>query len=210
MIAGVLSALAIGLLTRGRRITEDTAIGIIFAGMLALGIAIISRAENYAVDLNHILIGNILTVRESDLILMAVVGAFVLIIVAALYKEFLIISFDETLAQTLHLPGEFLRLVLLILIALTIVIGVQAVGIALVAAMLVTPSATARFLTKRLHHLMIVAALIGAFSGVTGMYLAWHLEVEASAAIVLTMTALFVITYLFAPRRGYFATRHSV
>lgn len=203
LVAGILSALGIGFLTRGGRLREDTAIGIVFAGMLALGIGLISKAQNYAVDLTHVLIGNILAVSDTDLVLIFVIGVLVLAVIALLYKELLVISFDETLAQTLRLPAERLRLVLLVLLSITIVIGVQVAGVALVAAMLVTPAAAARIFVKRLHHLMLLAALLGAASGVIGLYLAWHLQIAASAAIVLTMTALFLLVFLFAPGKGY-------
>ena len=209
MIAGVLSAVTIGLLTRGRRLKEDTAIGIVFAGTLALGIALISSQRSFATDLQHILIGNILAVGWDDLLLMVLIGGAVLLITALLYKEMLVISFDPTLAQTLRLPGERLRILLLVLLALTIVVGVQAVGVALIAAALVTPAATARFFTQRLHHMMFLSAAIAAISGILGMYAAWHLEVAASAAIVLVMTALFGLAFLFAPRRGYIWTLFS-
>jgi manganese/iron transport system permease protein len=195
--------LGIGFLTRGGRLAEDTAIGVIFAGMLALGIGIISSAQNYAADLTHILIGNILAVNAQDLNLIFLIGVLVLAVLVLLYKELLVISFDLTLAQTLRLPGEALRLTLLVLLALTIVIGVQAVGIALVAAMLVTPAATARFFVQRLHHMMILAAIIGSSSGIVGMYLSWYLNIAPSAAIVLSMTAIFLLAFFFAPGRGY-------
>jgi len=203
VIAGVLSSLGIGFLTRGGRLAEDTAIGVIFAGMLALGIGIISSAQNYAADLTHILIGNILAVNAQDLTLILTISAIVLGVLFLLYKELLIISFDLTLAQTLRLPGEALRLTQLVLLALTIVIGVQAVGVALVAAMLVTPAATSRFFVHRLHHMMILAAIIGSLSGIVGMYLSWHLRIAPSAAIVLTMTAIFLLAFFFAPGKGY-------
>ncbi len=203
LVAGVLSALGIGFLTRGRRLGEDTAIGIVFAGTLALGIGIISTGQNYAVDLTHVLIGNILAVGGDDLLLMALVSLVVIAIIVLLYKELLVVSFDPTLAQTLRLPNEGLRLLLLVLLAVTVVVGVQAVGVAMVAAMLVTPAATARFFSKRLHHMMLLAAVIGAVSGVIGMYIAWHASMAPSAAIVLTMTALFGIAFCFAPGKGY-------
>lgn len=203
MAAAVLSAMGIGFLTRGGRLGEDTAIGVIFAGTLALGIGIISSARNYATDLTHILIGNILAVDATDLGLMLLVGGVVLVVIVALYKELLIISFDPTLAQTLRLPGETLRVLILVLLALTIVIGVQAVGVALVVAMLVTPAAAARFFTSRLHRMMALAAVIAAFSGVVGMYAAWYLRVAPSAAIVLTMTLIFLLAFFFAPGKGY-------
>lgn len=203
LAAGVLSALGIGLLTRGGRLAEDTAIGVIFAGMLALGIGLITATRNYATDLSHVLIGNVLAVSPDDLAVIAAMGAVVLAAVVLLYKEFLIVSFDPTLAQTLRLPGEALRLLLLVLLAVTIVIGVRAVGVVLVAAVLVTPAATARFFVARLHHMMIVAGALAALCGVAGMYLAWHLGIAPSAAIVLTMTALFLLAFVFAPRRGW-------
>ena len=201
--AGILSALGIGFLTRGGRLSEDTAIGVVFAGALALGIGIISKAQNYSADLTHILIGNVLAVGNDDLILIAVVGVAVLLVVAALYREFLVISFDPTFSQTLRLPAERLRTLMLVLLALTVVISLQAVGVALVAALLVTPAATARFFVKRLHHLMLLSAVIAAIGNIIGMYLTWHLSVAPSAAIVLTLTALFLLAFFFAPRKGY-------
>ena len=203
MVAGVLSAVSIGLLTRGRRLSEDVAIGVIFAGAFALGIGIISQAQNYVTDLTHILIGEILAVDEQKLLLIAIIGTVVMVAILLLYKEMLLISFDPMLAQTLRLPGETLRIFLLVLLALTIVIGVQAVGIVLVSAMLVTPAATARFFVRRLHHMMMLSAAIAVFSSITGMYIAWHERIAASAAIVLTMTVLFLLAYLLAPGKGY-------
>lgn len=203
LAAGILSALGIGWLTRGSRLSEDTAIGVVFAGALALGIGIISRAQNYTTDLTHILIGNILAVSADDLTLMLVISAAVLVLIALFYKEFLLISFDPLLAKTLRLPGEALRLTLLVLLAMTVVISLRAVGVAMVAAMLVTPAATARFFVHRMHQMMLLAAGIGAIGGAVGMYFAWALEVAPSAAIVLTLTAAFVLAFLFAPQRGY-------
>ena len=195
--AGVISALGIGWLTRGGKLSEDTAIGVIFAGALALGIALISTANNYTADLTHILIGNVLAVGNDDLVLIASIGLIVIVTVILLYKEFLIISFDPTLSHTLRLPGEPLRIALLVLLALTVVISLRAVGVAMVAAMLVTPAAAARFWVKRMWQMMIVAALIGAVGGVVGMYLAWHINgIAPSATIVLTLTAIFILSYV--------------
>jgi manganese/iron transport system permease protein len=191
ILAGAASALVIGLLTRGRRLTEDTAIGIVFTGMLALGIAIISATRSFATDLSHALIGSILSVRADELLLIVLIGGAVLLLIALFYKELLLISFDSTLAQTLRLPGEPLRLGLLVLL------------VALVAATIITPAATARFFTQRLHRMMLLASVIGAACGIIGLYLAWHLRVEASATIVLTMTVGFLLAFLLAPERGY-------
>ena len=203
LVAGVLSAIGIGFLTRRQRLREDTAIGIVFSGTLALGIALISTSSTFAVDLQHILIGNILSVTAFDLWLMAIIGTIVLMRIVLLYKELLVISFDPTLAQTLRLPSETIRILLLVLLAITVVIGVQAVGVALIAATLVTPAATARFYVKRLHHMMLLSAAIAAGCGVIAMYIAWHLDIEPSAAVVLTMTLVFLLSFLFAPQQGY-------
>jgi ABC-type Mn2+/Zn2+ transport system permease subunit len=207
VIAGVLSAVGIGWLTRGGRLREDTAIGVVFAGALALGIGIISKAQNFRTDLTHILIGNILAVSGDDLALIALVGGVVIALVIAFYKELLIVSFDPTLGQTLKLPNEGLRTLLLVALALTVVISLQAVGVALVAALLVTPAATARFFVQRLSRMMLLASGIGAGGAVLGMLIAWHMGIAPSAAVVLTLTALFALAFLFAPGKGYLWTR---
>lgn len=200
--AAVFAAVFIGWLTRGRRLSEDTAIGVVFAGMLALGIAIISTTRNYSTDLTHLLIGNVLAVTAEDVVLIGAVTLAVLLIVALFYKEFLIISFDPTLARVQRLPAEGLRLLLLVLLAVTVVISLQTVGVALVVSLLVTPAATARFFARRLHTMMILSALIGALGSVLGMFLTWHLRIAPSAGIVLTLTGIFLLVFIFAPRGG--------
>jgi len=198
----VLTALGIGAIGRSAHLKEDTAIGILFAGMFALGIALISTARSYAVDLAHFLFGDVLGVSRSDLWLTGLVGGAVLLTVLALYKEFLVLSFDPILAMTLRLPSGLLNYLLLVLIALTIVVSLQTVGVALMVAMLVTPAATAYLLTRRLPAMMAVAAAIGALSGIVGLYLSYHVSVASGAAIVLVCTACFLVALLFAPRRG--------
>lgn len=191
LVAGLASALGIGLLTRHEKIREDTAIGIVFAGMFALGVAMISRIDNYAGDLSHILFGQILGVSPHDLQLIAAFSAGVLVMVALFYKEFMIISFDPVLARTLRLPTEFFRLLLLVLIAVTIVIALQTVGVALMVALLVTPAATANLLSKRLLPMMVLAAVTGALSSVIGFYVSYYRDIATGPAIVLTATAIF-------------------
>lgn len=193
--AGILSALLIAFLTRNERLKEDTAVGIVFVTMFALGIAIISTQGSYSLDLAHILFGSINGISQSDLEIMFVLGAFVLLAIGIFYKQFLIISFDLSLAHTLKLPVERLRVLLLILIAVTIVASLQAVGIALMLALLITPAATARLLTQRLHHMIICSTFIGILSGVAGFYLSYYLDVPSGASIVLTMSTLFAIVF---------------
>ncbi|MBN1285691.1 MAG: metal ABC transporter permease [Anaerolineae bacterium] len=195
LAAGISAAVGIGWLTREERIKEDTAVGVVFAGMFALGIAIISTAGSYSVDLAHILFGDVLGVGESDLTMIAALGVLALGATLLFYKEFLILSFDAGLAQTLKLPGEALRLLLLALVAVTIVASLQTVGLALMVAMLVTPAATARLLVRRLHHMMIVAGLLGALSGIAGFYFSYYLDIPSGPAIVLTVTVLFLAVF---------------
>jgi len=199
---GVLTAIWIGAVGKGAQIKEDAAIGIIFAGMFALGIALISTMRSYAVDLAHFLFGDVLGVSNGDLWLTGVLGGLILLTILALYKEFLVLSFDPVLAVTLRLPSTLLRYLLLVLIALTIVVSLQTVGVALMVAMLVTPAATAYLLTRRLPAMMGLAALIGALSGVVGLYLSYYVRVASGAAIVLVCTAFFLIVLLLSPRRG--------
>lgn len=196
LVAGVGSALGIGWLTRGGRLKEDTAIGIVFVAMFALGIAIISSDERaYGRDLVHILFGNILGIRDTDIHIMIGSGIFVVGTIILLYKELLLVSFDQGLARALKLPSEALRLLLLVLVAVTIVASLQIVGIALMLAMLVTPAATAQLLTNRLHHMMIVSALLAVFSGVAGLFLSYHLVIATGPTIVLTITVIFIIVF---------------
>jgi manganese/iron transport system permease protein len=202
LVAAVAVALGIGFFSRQGRLKEDSAIGILFAAAFSLGVILISSIRTYAVDLSHILFGNVLGVSILDLVLTAALVVIVLLVVYFLYKELLVVSFDPVLAATLRLPAERLRLVLLILLALTVVVSLQSVGIGLVTAMLVTPGATAYLLTKRLPRMIALAALFGALSGVIGLYASYYLDVVSGAAIVLTATAFFLLAFLFAPERG--------
>jgi ABC-type Mn2+/Zn2+ transport system permease subunit len=201
-IAAVVVALGIGFFSRGGSIKEDTAIGILFAAALSLGVALISSIPTYAVDLSHILFGNVLGVSVSDMWLTFGLGLLVLIVVVLLFKPFLVISFDPILAATLRLPAELLRNVMLILLALTVVVSLQTVGVGLAAAMLVTPAATAYLLTRRLFPMMIVSAGLGALSSLVGLYLSYYLNIVSGSAIVLTATVFFLSVFLFRPRQG--------
>lgn len=200
--AALAVALGIGALSRRGAVREDSAIGILFAAALSLGVLLISSMRTYAVDLSHILFGNVLGVSARDLVLTAATAAAVLAAVALLYKELVVVSFDPVLAATLRLPAERLRTVLLVLLALTIVVSLQTVGIALVSALLVTPAATAHLLTRRLPRMMAIAAALGVASSVIGLYASYYLDVASGAAIVLTATAFFLAAFLFAPRGG--------
>ena len=191
----VVVSLVIGAVSKGARIKQDTAIGIIFAGMFALGIAIISTVKSYTVDLTHFLFGDVLGVSGNQLITIAVFSFLILILVIAFYKEFLVMTFDPTLATTLRIPTRAFEYLQLILIALTVAVSFQTVGVALMVAMLITPAAAAYLLTKRLPVMMVLAAIIASASGVIGLYFSYYVNVASGPAIVLVATGMFVLAW---------------
>ena len=207
LLTAILTSIGIGAISRSSKIKEDTAIGIIFAGAFALGVAMISTVRSYTVDLTHFLFGDVLGVRPADLFLIVFFGGLILAIILLLYKEFLVLSFDPILASTLRLPADLLDFLLIILIAVAIVVSLQTVGVALMVAMLVTPAATAYLLTHRLPVMMSLAAVIAALSGIIGLYLSYYLGIASGAAIVLTCTAIFGIVWLFLSARRRFFPR---
>ena len=198
----IVAALGIGAISKNAEIKEDTAIGVIFAGMFALGIALISTVRSYAVDLSHFLFGDVLSVSSQSLWLILLFGGLVLLTIFAFYKEFTTLSFDPVLAVTLRLPVGLLNNLLLALIAVTVAVSLQTVGVALMVAMLVTPAATAYLLTHRLSRMMILAGIFAAFSGVIGLYLSYYLSIASGAAIVLTATMFFIIAFAWKKVRG--------
>lgn len=197
----VIVSLAIGAISKGAKIKQDTAIGIIFAGMFALGIAIISTMKSYTVDLTHFLFGNVLGISGNQLLIIAIFSVLIILLVIAFYKEFLVLTFDPILATTLRIPVRFFEYLQLVLIALAISVSFQAVGVALMVAMLVTPAAAAYLLTKRLPIMMILAATIASLSGVAGLYLSYYINVASGPAIVLVATLIFVIAWVIKSLR---------
>jgi manganese/iron transport system permease protein len=195
LFTAVAASIGIGAISKGAQVREDTAIGIVFAGMFALGIALISTVRDYTVDLAHFLFGDVLGVSTGDLRLIAIFAGVIILTVVLLYKEFLVLSFDPLLAATLRLPARWLEYLLLVLIALAVVVSLQTVGVALMVAMLVTPAATAYLLTRRLPFMMALGALIASLSGVIGLYLSYYISISSGAAIVLTSTLVFVIVW---------------
>lgn len=210
IVVAVVIAVGISAFTRRGNIREDTAIGIFFAGALALGVALISAMNAYAVDLSHIMFGDVLGVSAGDLALTAGLAAAILVTVLVFYKPFLVISFDPVLAATLRLRASRLNTLLLVLLALTVVVSLQTVGVGLAAAMLITPAATAYLITRRLLPMMLVSAGLGALASLVGLYVSFYANIVSGAAIVLTATAFFMIAYLFNPRHGLLRARRAV
>jgi manganese/iron transport system permease protein len=195
MMAAIISSLGIGTIGKTVKLREDTAIGIIFAGMFALGIALISSVQNYTNDLTHFLFGDVLGISSSDLGRIGLFAGVIILVVIIFYKEFMVISFDPILATTLRLPVKGLDYLLMILIAIAIVVSLQTVGIALMVAMLITPAATAYLLSRRLPVMMILASVIASASGVIGLYFSYYVNIASGAAIVLSATTIFLVVW---------------
>lgn len=206
-VFGGLTALGIGVLSKSRRVSEDTAIGVIFAAFFALGVVLLSRQTGFRRDLGSLLFGSILGVSAQDVIVSAVIAAIVIVVLLALMKEFTLVAFDVTMARSLGYPVFLLDLVLLLLVSATIVVSLQTVGNILILALIVTPPATARLLTDRLDRMLLISAVIGVASGVIGLYISYHAGTAAGGTIVLTATAWFLAALVLAPNHGLLSTR---
>ena len=204
-IAAVATALAIGWIGRHARLRSDTVIGVLFAGMFGLGVLMFSAIPTYVGDLFGFLFGDILGISALDLVGLAVLGGVVLLIVGALWKELLYATFDPLGAGASGLNVVALDYLFLALIAMTIVVSLQAVGIILVVAMLTTPAATAQLLAVRFGRLMTTAAAIGILTAIGGLYLSYFLDVASGATIVVVQTTLFLLVLALNPRTGLVA-----
>lgn len=196
VVAGLVTALGIGWLSRREAVREDTAIGILFTAMFSLGILLISTTRSFR-DLAHMLFGNILGVTSRDLGLITIIAAVVLSVLFLLHKELELTSFDPMHAEVIGLRADRLRYVLLALLALTVVAGIQAVGVVLTSALLVTPAAAASLLTNRLPRMMLLAAGIAISSAIAGLYASYYWSVASGAAIVFACTLCFGLAWMF-------------
>lgn len=202
-IAGVLSTVLINLIRTRSQIKEDAAMGIVLSAFFALGITLITLIQkNNKIDLNHFLFGNILGVTSADVRDTLIIAILVIISVVLLYKELLFYTFDKLGAQAVGLPVKFLDFSLMVLIGMTIVASLKAVGVIMVLALLITPPATAYLLVTRLHHMMFLGVGLGIFSSISGMYLSYFYNLPSGPAIVLVATGLFFLAFLFSPSQG--------
>jgi manganese/iron transport system permease protein len=201
-VAAVGTALAIGLVSRRGRLRFDTSVGVLFAGTFAFGVLLFSTINGYVGDLLGYLLGNVLGITFGDLIQVAVLGALVLAVVLIARKELLYATFDPLGAAASGLPVAGLEYLLLGLLGVTIVVSIQAVGVILVVAMLVTPAATAQLLLIRFERMMVLAAVLAMVAAVSGLYLSFYLNVASGASIVLVETLFFGLALLFGPRTG--------
>ena len=200
-VVAVVTALGIGYVNRRGKVSLDTAIGVLFTGAFALGVFLMSRLKSYAVDLQSFLFGDILAVSRGDLILILSLSLLVAISLALLYRPLLYTSFDPVVAEASGIRAAFVDYALLVLLALTIIISLETVGIVLVAALLVTPAASAYQLTRRFTRMMVISACIGAGCAVAGLYASYYLQGASGATIVLLATLVFFVSMAFGRLR---------
>ena len=205
--AAIVAVIGIGLISRNGALREDTAIGVMFSGLFALGILLLSKIAGYQ-DLNHILFGNILGVSRSDLVMMTAVGALVFGFVILFYKELLVTSFDPAHSVAIGLSPELMRYGLLGAIALTTVVGAQTVGVVLIVALLVTPAAAASLLSRRLGRVVALSVAFSVTATIAGFYTSYYLDFASGPSIVLSLTIIFVISWIVS-RVGRFGSRRG-
>ena len=207
-VAAIGTALAIGWVTRLGSLRTDTTIGVLFAGMFALGVFLFSLIPNYVGDLFGFLFGEVLGIGVGDLVALVLLGLLVLAVVAVLWKELLYTTFDPLGAAASGLPVTLLDYLLLALVAVTIVVSLQAVGIILVVAMLVTPAATAQLLTRSFGRLLLVAVAIGVTAPIVGLYVSYWANAASGATIVLVETGIFLVAFATTLRPMRQVARH--
>lgn len=197
------AGLAIGLVTRRTRLPEDTTIGVLWAVGMALGVVFIGLTPGYAPDLMSYLFGNILTVPFGDLVLMLVLDGLILSVVIALYKEYLVVSFDEEYATAAGMPVEKLGMLLLCMIALTVVVLIRVVGMILVIALLTFPAAMARQFTHSMKTMMVLSVCLGALFTVGGLALSYALGLPSGATIILLGGSALAVTLVVSRVRSH-------
>lgn len=206
-LTGWISLVAVGFITSRTRIKEDTAIGLVLSVFFGIGIlmlTVIQKSGNAAQSgLDHFLFGKAAALVGADLLAFGTVAIVLLAAVYLLFKEFSLLAFDKDFARAIGLPVKWIELVLTSLIVLAVVIGIQAVGVVLMAAILITPAAAARFWTDKIKLMILLASVFGAFSGLTGAYISFIAPAMPTGPwIVIVISTIAFISFFFAPRRG--------
>ena len=209
-IAGLLASYAIGFITRHSKIKQDSALGVVLSVFFGVGIVLLTFIQQSGngnqSGLDHFLFGHAASMVVTDVWTMVVVSVALVVICTALFKEFKIVSFDVQFTQSLGYPVAVLDHLLMSLIVVTVVIGIQAVGVVLIVALLIIPAVSARYWTDRLHVMVIVSSGFGAISGFVGTYISTlDNNLPTGPLCVLVGAVIFVISLLFAPRRGVVA-----
>ncbi len=204
------ASLLITFISRKANLRLDASIGIIFASGFALGIILMSRVTGYAADLFGLLFGNVLGISWAEVALIGGIAAAVSLVVAAFYKELLFTSYDATMSAASGIPVRFMQYLLPVLVGVTTVASLKAVGIVLVLALLVTPSATAMLLARRMPSIMAYSVAVGLLATVLGLYLSFYADLPSGPSIVLVATGLFLLALLFSPIKGVLWHRNTL
>ena len=204
------ASLLITFISRKANLRLDACIGIIFASGFALGIVLMSRVTGYAADLFGLLFGNILGISWAEVALIGGIAAAVSLVIAAFYKELLFTSYDATMSAASGIPVRLMQYLLPILVGVTTVASLKAVGIVLVLALLVTPSATAMLLARRMPSIMAYSVAVGLIATVLGLYLSFYADLPSGPSIVLVATGLFLLALLFSPIKGILWRRNAL
>lgn len=202
VVSGILTVLLIGFVNRNSKIKEDTSIGIIFTGAFALGILLVSQLKQVHIDLSSYLFGDVLGVSTGDITLSMIIMVVIIFCIVLFYKQLLLTSFDPTMAMTIGISTTLVHYMLMTLLSMSIVAGLQSVGVILIIAMLITPPATAYLLSNNLKKILLLSAMFGTISAITGLYLSYHFNFASGASIVLVAVALFMLAFLFSPKEG--------
>ncbi|MGO1468742.1 MAG: metal ABC transporter permease [Tissierella sp.] len=201
VVVGILSSLGISAISQNSRVKNDASIGIVFSAAFAIGIILITKAQS-ATDLTQILFGNVLHARSSDMWITIVVAAIVLLVVTLFFKELLVSSFDETMAEVYGLKTRQIHYGIMVLLTLVTVASLQTVGVILVVSMLITPASTAYLLTNKLSTMIVLSSIFGALSSVVGIYFSYIKDLPSGPVIALAATAFFIIVLIFSPKQG--------
>ena len=203
-IVGLLAALGIGFINRNSIVKNDAAIGIVFSLFFAVGVLMIAKAKT-AIDLTQILFGNVLTVSDTDRTMTLIIGGLVLLLVFVFYKELVLTSFDPVMAEASGMKVGLIHYLLMLMLTLVTGVSLQTVGVILVVSLLITPASTAYLLTYRMSTMIFLSAAIGAISAIVGLFFSFSFNLSSGPSIVVVATAIFVLAFIFAPRRGLIA-----
>jgi ABC-type Mn2+/Zn2+ transport system permease subunit len=207
-LAGLLCATGSGFLKRNSRLKEDTAMGVVYTGLFAIGLVLFSKTPSH-MHLDHILVGNILGISDAQVKQTLLLGGCVLVVSLLLRRDLLLICFDPIQARVMALPDRFLTYLLLGLLALAIVVAMQAVGIILVVAMLITPGCVAYLWTDRFDKMLLIGVISSVIATVIGIFVSFHTNASTSGCIVLAQALLFVLSLVVAPKYGMLARRRN-
>lgn len=207
IIAGVLTAVLVAIFSQNRKLSEDSVIGIFFAGAFALGIVIISRAPGYSGSVEDFLFGSIVGVSERDVLWGAVAGAALIVVLALFDKEIVAVGVDRETARAMGLPVLALDILLSVVVTVSVVVSLQTIGNVLVLALIVIPAAASRLMCTRFHTMMVVSPVFAAVCATTGLYISWSIDLPVGGTIVLTMVAAFLVCWALTALHGLVSSR---